>query len=230
MEMIQYTSTPRVLSSHACINQHESRTEKSPVHPRLVSTSLALIRPPHLVVGGCHSFCFLNPRRRGLRDFAHTPTSPIIIDSSSCPEAETSRPPSSLPHHREAYAYRRTTLSGKGSVTIASVSTHQPCRRYCDPPLLQPISQNHQLPRQLHNVKVSLGSSQKHGEDRVAYALRLQIWIFCVLQISYIGDSLHLKEEGSRGYSNAHGRSMASPSVERVSVKITTPQATVNPS
>lgn len=30
----------------------------------------------------------------------------------------------------------------------------------------------------------------------MAYALRLRIWIFCVLQISYIGDSLHLKEEG----------------------------------
>lgn len=171
-------------------------------------------------MGGCHSFCFLNPRCRGLRDFAHTPTSPIIIDSSSCSEAETSPPPSSHRHHREAYSYRRTTLSGKGSVTIASVSPHQPCRRYCDPPLLQPISQNHQLPRQLHNVKVSLGSSQKHGEDRMAYALRLRIWIFCVLQISYIGDSLHLKEEGSRRSSSAHGRSMASPSVQKVTVNI----------
>lgn len=100
MEMIQYISTLESCQATP-VSSARRRTEKSPVHPRLVSTSLVLTHPHHLVVGGCHSFCFLNPSRRGHRDFAQAPTSPIIIDSLSRSEAETSPPPSSHPHHRE---------------------------------------------------------------------------------------------------------------------------------
>lgn len=57
--------------------------------------------------------------------------------------------------------------------------------------------------------------------------LRLRIWIFCVLQISFIGDSWHLKQADFKGCSSAHGHSMASPSMQKVTVNITTPQATV---